>query len=555
MRLVGLAAPSLGAGRDNGEALTNSEHDEGRGRPVLFQPIVVASAVFTVLVWVTAFKQAMLVPLSHDEHQFVAAGRLTAEGLLIYRDFPSNHMPYLAFIYAAIFKATDWDLLPARAVSAVSAALGIGLVFALTSSFFRGRSNITRFALAAASSLALMTNPLFRYTSGRAWNHDLPTLLTLAAVAVFLRGKSGRRLSASAMLSGALVGMAAGTRLTYLLALVPFLLAILLDWRPDDGPRRWTVAGAFSAGSALASLPWIALFGLAPRQFIFGNITYQTLNTDYRELLAHSVGQTLVGKVVFFYHVLVDEPANLLLFLVGLVAVTCAAVWLVRRKSGIPRELALLGGLALILCVGAFVATPSWYQYFYAPIPFLILAGMFAISYVWPAQAGWEKALAWLAALIMVVGGIALVTQGDWPFLRETDRWIPVQAHDLGVEMARRVGQGKVLTLSPIFPLEGDLGIYPSLATGPFSWRVAPLLAESQRREFGLLSYSDLNTALRDDPPAGIMVGFEAGNEGFERGTKGGLEAPLANYAKEHGYSPVTFMTPLMEHEVILWLR
>jgi hypothetical protein len=33
-----------------------------------------------------------------------------------------------------------------------------------------------------------------------------------------------------------------------------------------------------------------------------------------------------------------------------------------------------------------------------------------------------------------------------------------------------------VLTLAPLYALEGGAAIYPAFATGPFAWRVAPLL-------------------------------------------------------------------------------
>jgi 4-amino-4-deoxy-L-arabinose transferase-like glycosyltransferase len=296
------------------------------------QPIVLASAVLMTIVWLTVFEQAMHIPLSHDEHQFIAAGRLAADGLLPYRDFPSNHMPYLTLAYAAVFKLTDWSLLPARAVSALSAALAAGLVYALTAWFLREERRITRFLVSSAATLLLITNPIFRYTSGRAWNHDLPTLLTLIAVALFLRGDTGARPRAWILASGAMVGFAVGIRLTYLVALVPFLLTILLSRHPDRWRWRSVQIGSFSLGVVLASLPWLAFFAAAPRAFLFGNITYQTLNTDYRELLAHRVGETVLGKFVYFYHVLVDDPANLGLFLGFGIAATVAMITLWRRS-------------------------------------------------------------------------------------------------------------------------------------------------------------------------------------------------------------------------------
>jgi 4-amino-4-deoxy-L-arabinose transferase-like glycosyltransferase len=541
----------------DGEAVTKVDGDVSRGRlrPAWSWSLVAAVVALTIIIWLTAFKQAMLIPLSHDEHQFVAAGRLVADGLLPYRDFPSNHMPYLALVYAAIFKATNWDLMPARVVSAVSAALATAIVFALTSSFLRGRRVFTRFTVSGAACLLLITNPIFTYTSGRAWNHDFPTLLTLAAVGLFLRAKPSAHPRRWLLTSGALVGLAIGTRLTYLLALLPFGFAILFGRSASEELGKRSASIAFGAGLALASLPWLALFAAAPRQFVFGNITYQTLNTDYRELLAHRVGETLLGKAVFFYHLLVDNPANLLLFLAFGIAAVWIAAQLLKRNLDLSREIILLGGLALVLFAGAFAATPSWYQYFYAPVPFLVLTITLAASFVRPADAHWERTLSWIAAVVLLAGGIGVVSQSDWRSVRDAGSWIPVQAHELGDEVAGFVRQGTVLTLAPIFPLEGGLGIYNSLATGPFSWRVAPLLTQEKRREMGLITYGDLGTSLEANPPAAILVGFEAGNEGFEQGSIGGLEVPLDEYAREHGYTLEVLKTPLTKYEVRLWIR
>ena len=520
-----------------------------------FQPILIASAVFMAVAWLTVFKQAMLVPLSHDEHQFVAAGRLLAGGMLPYRDFPSNHMPYLTLVYGAVFSLTQTSMLPARAVSAVCAALAASLVFHLTGSFFRDRSRPLRFIISAAGSLTLITNPLFVYTSGRSWNHDLPTLFIVAAAALFLHRESTRPTNKWITASGVFVGLAAGARLTYVLTAIPFLLAISLQRGESVWKQRRSQWLAFGAGFLVASLPWIALFVAAPRPFLFGNLTYQSLNTDYRELLSHRVGETLLGKGVYFFHVLVDKPANLLLLLTFAIVALMVGFKILRRRAWLESEAVILGGLALVLLVSAFAATPSWYQYFYGPVPFLILAALYGVSFVWQPGVIWGRAFAGGAVVLFLASGASLISQSDWGSLREPDKWIPVQAHQLGEELLRRAGHGKVLTLSPIFPIEGGLGTYKELATGPFSWRVAPLLTERQRREFVVMSYSDLETTLRNDPPAAILVGFEAGNEGFELGDKGGLEDPLEDYARKHGYTAWPLKSQLTAAEVTLWVR
>src|SRR5436853_6215645 len=72
----------------------------------------------TIIVGLLLVAHGLFRELDHDEHQFVASGALLARhGLLPYRDYPYFHVPYLVFIYAAIFSATDHLLLAASLCS------------------------------------------------------------------------------------------------------------------------------------------------------------------------------------------------------------------------------------------------------------------------------------------------------------------------------------------------------------------------------------------------------------------------------------------------------
>src|SRR5438477_528918 len=76
----------------------------------------------------------------------------------------------------------------------------------------------TRPAIGGAGvvALTLLCNPVFIFTSGRAWNHDLPTLAMLLAFVAAVRGirrdRAGWQFAA-----GLLAGIAIGTRLTFVL--------------------------------------------------------------------------------------------------------------------------------------------------------------------------------------------------------------------------------------------------------------------------------------------------------------------------------------------------
>jgi len=94
---------------------------------------------------------------------------------------------------------------------------------------------------------------------------------------------------------------------------------------------------------------------------------------------------------------------------------------------------------------------------------------------------------------------------------------------------------GKVLTLAPIYPLEGGLDIYPEFSSGPFAWRTAPLLDAADRARYKIVSPADLDELLRHDPPVGIIVGAEPIQ----------MEYPLVQYAMQHNYLPLPMSSGL----------
>src|SRR5207253_1573817 len=87
--------------------------------------------------------------------------------------------------------------------------------------------------------------------------------------------------------------------------------------------------------------------------------------------------------------------------------------------------------------------------------------------------------------------------------------WVPLRVHQTGMELVAITGPGRVLTYSPIFPLEGKAEIYEELATGPFAARAARLVPEADELRFKLADEEDWRPALRRRPAAAILSGFE----------------------------------------------
>ncbi len=483
---------------------------------------LLALCLVVALAFLLLLSRAVHREMDHDEHLFVASAALLADhGLLPYRDYPYVHMPNLVFVNAGIFRLTDHRFLAARVLSVACAAVTVGLLFTAATGTLGAWSSARRLTVGAAAVVLLVANPLFIYTSGRAWNHDLPTLLTMLAVLVHLAALGApARVRILFAASGFLIGAAAGTRLTYLLAVPAFALTVLFVRGGRTIRERAVLLSWHGLGLALGLLPALVLLVASPDRFVFGNLGYPAVST---RLLRAMTFRDKLG----YLNGLVAESGQLALAIALVLVVPWKAALTSRLDDAPALRVRFTLLVALCLLAGAFAVTPSQRQYFYAPVPFVILAVVYGLAY----RLGRDDEPRLHARVLLVTAFVAVAYgypsyQGH-PLL-PVDGWFPWRLHQVGLEIARRVGRGPVLTLAPIWAIEGGADIYPEFATGPFAWRTGHLLQPSRRQRLGIVSPVELPELLRDRPPAAILVGFE-----------GRLEVPFLEYVRERGYRPI----------------
>lgn len=478
----------------------------------------------------------------HDEHLFVASAFLVGRHhLLPYRDFPFFHAPNILFIYAILFRFTSHLLLAARLFSAACAVLSIVLIFLTTLRLWAGPRNVTSLLVAVSAVLLLICQPLFLLTSGLAWNHDFPELLLLLAVLAqckWMRTGNDWLL----FLSAALLGLATGTRLTYVLPIIAFAGAILFL---KHGAARWRPLAVFASGLIVSLIPSAVLFALAPSAFVFGNLGYARLHAIYGRDIGHMWPATPADKLAYVVRYLLLEShgaLSLLILLFLTVIFLC-----VRRKTSARLELGFIAAVIVCCVPGSFASAIAHPQYFYQPVPLLVLGIVFGIVSLYAQAKPGDRML--LGSLL----GAAVIGTMRWKLLaacfdavliicihpqRPTDRsgFVTEEVHQLGLQAQASMGSsGKVLTLAPIYPLEGGLDIYPEFSSGPFAWRTAPLLDAADRARYKIVSPADLDELLRHDPPVGIIVGAEPIQ----------MEYPLVQYAMQHNYLPLPMSSGL----------
>lgn len=470
---------------------------------------------------VLAFEKAV----NHDEYQHVAAGLLFAhEGLLPYRDYPYFHTPYLVFIYGAVFRFSDHPFLVARLLSGAAAAATAITVGFVGASLFRRGSLASRLAISVAATSLLLTAPLFLHTVGRAWNQEPSVLLVVLAVVWHLAGArlgNGRWL----FLSGVLLGSAIGLRITTAPLVLPFL--ILICFSPTSAKPKAYLLAAFAGGLALALLPLLILFCLAPKQFLFGNFEFAHVNVVYREATGSPRTMTFLKKARFVAKNVVRPNAVL-----AVAVLSCAlAAWIGRRGSekrmGLDFRFVLL--LLPFLLMGSMAPSPIFYQYFYIALPIVVLGALYALASCEENVRAFHlgrMALLMCALLSTSMGVLAYRKILRSEKLGDT---APLELHRDALKLKDTVPFGRVLTLAPLLPLEAGLSIYPALTTGPFAWRVTSFVEATRRTELGLVGPQELNLLLEREPPSAVLLGFE----------KPDWEAPLLSYARQNGYRQV----------------
>ncbi len=494
------------------------------------------SALFLLVILLLLVGLNMRRGLNHDEEQFIASGQLIATlGTLPYLDFPYFHVPGLSLIYAAIFRFSPYLLLSARLFSVLCAWLMIGLLFGITLVELRSQAIWVRASAAIGLTLLLIASPIFIYTSGRAWNHDLPMLLTVGALWLFFRSSRPSAL----LLCGLLLGLATATRLSFAFATLAVALALLFQPHPT-WQHRLRALGPLALGGLLGALPALIFLFWAPQAFLFGNLTYIGLNTEYYRTLAKPpASMTLLGKIDFMGKIVRDEPVNA--FALLCLATGIGLFWRARSR---PVDAVALPTLALVvgaMFASALVATPLQAQYFYPlwPLAILGLALLLGVASHWTRLP--QVALALLG--VGVLAGLLSVPpyRAGLEIVFSPHEWYPTKLHARGEWVKTLIKQGDVLTIAPIIPLEGRLSIYPALATGPFAWRVASLLPADARRRHQLFTPTELLEQLATAPPRALLVGMD--NQDAL------VEETLVTWAQGHGYMAL----PLPD-EGVLWV-
>ncbi len=482
-----------------------------------------------------AFARIMLVLLHSNEDMYIAASVLVAHGKSLYRDFSYLQMPNIPLLYSGIYRVLgieSYYLLTGKIISFVFLMIAAGALFAVT------RRPKTDLVVSLSPVAFLLLNGCVVGASAEVSNYIIPVALSILGYYVFVSTMERQTISLVRIaLSGLLIGLAIGTKLTYASVAVPFLVMSIM-WRPTaEHGRRFGlfILASFLAGMLVALLPTLYYLVSDPKLFIFNNLGYHILNAQWRQVTGFEGPMSLSDKLAFAGYQF-SRP-DVLMVVVGLILIGFGLSR--HRKPTAERPIVKLPGaiwLALMMIAvsvpTALASSPVWYQYFAMPVSFLVLLLACALSRATDDALAVYRRLCVLMVVVSTAFGAQLMVDSTRA-LRSREGWAGLQIHDASMniksEMARRNISGKVATVWPLLAVESNLPIYPQLATGPFLYRIGDMLTPEQRTHFVGTSKKTIAEMLDKDPPAAIvtMVDF-CKPENYE--------APLVEYATKHNY-------------------
>lgn len=520
--------------------------------------------IFYALILALLVSRSMSAAISHDENQFIAAGQFLADhGRLPYVDYPYTHMPYAVAIYAVTASLTSYDYLAGRLLTSVVWLICCLVIVALTR-LVRGRptspfadpppvlEQLWEFALV----LVVLYHPVAAFVLAPALNHSFATLFSLLALLFFLRAsRPGAFSYRDPLYSGIAVSLAAWTRFNYASLLAVLFILWLLHSLVFRASQPLKTVSRYILGAGVAALPALGLVVAAPSHFYYGNLVYIRLNTIYYEGLLYRSGMDVIPKFRGFLLGVSQRPIDWLLYGALVVLSVLSLIRGVRRRSLLDLGVFATAGFSFVLWLTAYAPTPALTQYFFAPLPFLL------VLFAWVMlELRRPEPRTYLVSLLLILVALFTSAQPQNPIrelarLSKPSSWTPIEVHDFAFSLKQYVPPGAVLTLLPMVPLEAGYDSYGFTATGPFSWRTSLLLTAQRRAQYGVTSPNELPQLLAATPPVAILTGFEAPNAGFERQDIGGLEIPLMDYALQHGYRRLQLTPSFLEHPLILWVR
>jgi hypothetical protein len=473
------------------------------------------AAVFLAFALLLIFADAMAKPLSRDENMYCSAAVLLSEGKTIYKDFSYvAQLPYHPLLLAATYKitGTTYYLLTARIVTCLADFLTVLFIILIYRKIFSAYT-FSGLLFGFASALLFLFNPLINFIVGLAWNHNIVICCVIISFWLYLsfdgKGKTDYWKTA---LMVALLTIATCMRITTALVEVLFFIVMLFGHYKSSKDKIVNISVFVLSFLLVIAWPcWV--IAQSPKAFFWNLFQIPILNNQ----LLTQMG-LFYDKLPLTFLVLAT-PEYLFPLLIAIYI-----YWRLfrnRKQAGITSSVYLAVLLPIVFFIIAFIPTSMWVQYLAIPIPFLLISLAFPLLHLRRSTESPHFKIA--SSLITACVIIAVFEQISILFplntLSQPRLWSPVRLHVLAEKMTQDIDKsGPVLTISPLYALEGSCRIYPQLSAGLFVYRIADNMTEQERQITKVVGPASLKRLTAETPPAAVITGseFDTGFSGLE---------------------------------------
>ena len=473
---------------------------------------------------------AVIMPIDHDEGQYVAAAALMAKGARPYLDFiylqtplqPEDTWPVVAM-------APGYALLALRFVNAVLAAGILAIVYNLQ------RQLGVESKRAGLATMLLGACYAFQFSAGVARNDLLPAfaeVLALAAGIAAIRSPRHRLLMWA--LAGLGLGAAVSAKISYAIPLAAaglFLIASVIK-------RTATLNSLIAFGSC-------ALMGLAPciSAVATPQVRAVLLDTLVYHMTAPMAAYAAIGEA-WRTSALMKLPDAVVALVVGpalevLIAVGVYSYLDWKSPSTRSHEQRFVEVMAVAGFLAAIAPTPIQRQYFLPLLPPLfIIWGLGSQRWNDHLRPDLRKALSVAVTFGAIVGAgrysylladsAIRLSRGELP----PPMQLTAEAHWIGERLRAAGAVGDVVSPSPQVVVDSGYPIDPRFASGAFFFRTGDLTSDADQVLINGLSPRTLKAGLNEAPPAAIVIGYE----GPEGPAKFDVDGFFRAYAIAAGY-------------------
>jgi hypothetical protein len=172
--------------------------------------------------------------------------------------------------------------------------------------------------------------------------------------------------------------------------------------------------------------------------------------------------------------------------------------------------------LPLAFFIIALIPPTMWLQYLAMPVPFLVISLAYPLFYLrqlspkTSSHRNFKIACVLLAICVVVAVVSNPVVLYKMPIVFAPEYWVPVQIHNISEDIAHNTLEPKlILTLAPLFALEGGGDIYTELSAGAIVYRIADRLSPWHRDITHTAGPGMLEKLIEKSPPAAMILGVE----------------------------------------------